>query len=638
VKKSLRRTTPRLEVLGERVNPVVINGTAGNDVITTELLFNEGATDPHAANVLLNGSVAGTVNITGAWPFPTTSYFIDQELTINGLGGNDRVEVGLLRPRDGDRIHLNGGPGNDTLVGGNGHDHIDGGPGADDMFGGIDEDTLFGDMADVRLVGGGGQDRLEMNVAGVVKITDTSLTIGGRTLSDAAGTYGGFFAIVLNGSSGNDVLDASAFTNVVVELFGNGGNDVLASGASSRTLLDGGPGNDILFGSPADDTLAGGNGNDLLIGGNDTFPDFTINRLFGGAGNDTMLGATGPNQMFGGPGNDDLVGGPRGDGLYGEQGNDSLNGGDGNDLLQGDGDDTGQPPTYSGADFLDGAAGEDALVADGLDRRLFGGPGLDGLTVSTARGNIALTDTTWRVGTRLGEAGGLEFASINGSAFNDTIDVTGYTGFANLFGLGGNDTLRAGPGGSNLDGGPGADALFGGTASDTMTGDAADARFVGGGSSDVLSVANLTGSAVLTDTTLTINGRAIPTTAIATVILMGGDGANTLDATAYTGLASLYGNGGNDTLLGGSAGSYLQGGDGDDSLVGGSANDTLFGEGGTDTLNAGGGDDYLDGGTGTDDLTGGTGADQFVKDADPEVYAIEIAASDFSAGEGDTEV
>src|SRR4051812_33790772 len=153
----------RFEPLGDRITPTVtVNGTLRADVITTHLLP-DGSSDPTSVEILVNGAVKATVGITGSWPFPTTSYFLADALVINGLAGNDRIELGLIRPASGDYITVNGGAGNDTVVGSNGHDSLVGGPGADDLFGGIDEDTVVADAADVRLVGGGGVDWLELS-------------------------------------------------------------------------------------------------------------------------------------------------------------------------------------------------------------------------------------------------------------------------------------------------------------------------------------------------------------------------------------------------------------------------------------------------------------------------------------------
>ncbi len=240
--RNLHRSLTRrlhIETLSERINPVVINGTAGNDTITTQLLFDPGETTPYAADILVNGAAKGQVQIIGQWDLPSTSYFIDQDLIMNGLGGKDRIEVGLLRPQDNSVTHivLNGGNGNDTLVGGNGHDELNGGNGADDLYGGIDEDELTGDQSDTRLVGGGGTDTLIFAARGNVQVTTSSLNANGHVLSDSDGTFGGFFSIVLNGSSGPDVLDAAGFTSAVVEIHGKGGADVISAGSSAPSSM-----------------------------------------------------------------------------------------------------------------------------------------------------------------------------------------------------------------------------------------------------------------------------------------------------------------------------------------------------------------------------------------------------------------
>jgi serralysin len=93
----------------------------------------------------------------------------------------------------------------------------------------------------------------------------------------------------------------------------------------------------------------------------------------------------------------------------------------------------------------------------------------------------------------------------------------------------------------------------------------------------------------------------------------------------------VFGEDGNDSLIGGSGNDLLSGGLGDDSLVGGGGNDTLFGGDGKDSLIATGngnnqlsgyagndvligadGADTLSGGPGHDTLTGGGGADHFI--------------------------
>jgi trimeric autotransporter adhesin len=87
---------------------------------------------------------------------------------------------------------------------------------------------------------------------------------------------------------------------------------------------------------------------------------------------------------------------------------------------------------------------------------------------------------------------------------------------------------------------------------------------------------------------------------IAQALLIGGDGANTINASAFTGIATLKGANGDDVLLGGS---------GNDRLEGGWGNDWIGGNAGIDLLLGAQGSDILVGGTGQDKLNDATIAD-----------------------------
>jgi Ca2+-binding RTX toxin-like protein len=67
----------------------------------------------------------------------------------------------------------------------------------------------------------------------------------------------------------------------------------------------------------------------------------------------------------------------------------------------------------------------------------------------------------------------------------------------------------------------------------------------------------------------------------------------------------IYGNDGDDRLIGGDLQDNLYGGNGNDRLSGGDGNDFLFGDAGDDILNGNAGRDYLNGGNGNDFLYGG---------------------------------
>ncbi|MBC7854561.1 MAG: cadherin domain-containing protein [Pirellulaceae bacterium] len=137
----------------------------------------------------------------------------------------------------------------------------------------------------------------------------------GSSPSPVSVPAGGHIKVFCGG--GNDVVGIDPRVSLRVELYGEGGDDLLIGG-SGRDLLVGGEGNDRLEGNRGDDRMDGGNGNDYMKGldGHD--------RLFGGNGNDTICGGAGNDLVLGGDGND---------WLYGGEGMDMLIGGLGHDML-----------------------------------------------------------------------------------------------------------------------------------------------------------------------------------------------------------------------------------------------------------------------------------------------------------------
>jgi Ca2+-binding RTX toxin-like protein len=102
---------------------VIINGTAGDDVLTVS---------GDAAGVSAVG-LSARVNITGA---ETTD-----QLTVFALAGDDVVDASGLTA---DAIGADGGEGDDDLVGGAGNDTLIGGAGDDVLNGGAGQDVLDG--------------------------------------------------------------------------------------------------------------------------------------------------------------------------------------------------------------------------------------------------------------------------------------------------------------------------------------------------------------------------------------------------------------------------------------------------------------------------------------------------------------
>ena len=80
------------------------------------------------------------------------------QLIVKGLGGNDRIDASGMTAK-ALLLSLEGGKGNDTLIGGAGRDLLAGGSGSDVLIGGKGKDFLDGDDGFDRLIGGAGADR-----------------------------------------------------------------------------------------------------------------------------------------------------------------------------------------------------------------------------------------------------------------------------------------------------------------------------------------------------------------------------------------------------------------------------------------------------------------------------------------------
>ena len=226
-------------------------------------------------------------------------------IVVNGLAGNDVIS---LQPTflatfssdvsitvyggDGDDV-IFGSPINDTLVGGDG----------DRIIGDVDLDgnASFSDInpfISVLQLAGAYQFEADVNQDGVVSFEDISPFISllqGRpssgTVNDGNDTiFGDAGDDNLIGGDGNDSLN------------GGVGDDVLGGGDGDDTL-DGSVGNDVLKGGDGIDTLNGDNGNDDLRGGNGE------DTLDGGEGDDNLRGGNGDDILFGGEGSDYLTGG-----------------------------------------------------------------------------------------------------------------------------------------------------------------------------------------------------------------------------------------------------------------------------------------------------------------------------------------
>jgi len=345
-------------------------GEAGNDRLIwnpgDDTDLNEGGADTDTTEVNGgNGAEQFTATANGTrvrfdrlTPAP---FAIDigttENLVLNANGGDDSFSAtGNLAALI--KVTVDGGAGNDTLLGSNGADVLLGGDGTDFADGQQGNDVAFlgagddtfqwdpGDGSDT-IEGQDGTDVMVFNgSAGSENMAASANGSRVRFTRDLGNivmdlndveqvvtkTLGGTDKLVVNDLSGTDV------TNVVGDLAGPAGGDdgspdnvvtnatngddvvsitgagpnaqvsglpalVSVSGAvtgSDRVTVNGLAGDDVLDGSGMSSTAAlltldGGADNDILIGGD---------------GNDTLLGGDGDDVLIGGPGNDTVDGGP----------------------------------------------------------------------------------------------------------------------------------------------------------------------------------------------------------------------------------------------------------------------------------------------------------------------------------------
>ncbi|HEX8010733.1 MAG TPA: calcium-binding protein [Casimicrobiaceae bacterium] len=514
----------------------VVAGNDGNDAVFA---------DSELTETNLRSYIATSATATTSGTMPAQLQVTSSEWLQGGLG--DDTVVGT----DSNDILLGGG-GEDLLVGGAGHDVING-----------DDDYEPGNITNVYVQPGTGPGAPFDAYYSDVVVHDFSGTVGAADEIHAGSgddyVFGQLGDDTVWGDDGNDTVSGGEADDVV---FGGRGDDRIAGDTYGQLVgdvttvpvgddyLDGGEGNDQIYGDGGADTLLGGAGNDDLRGNNDLVGADRLSPTSADDGNDYLSGGAGNDTMAGDAGDDTLIGGDGSDGLLGDsdqtqtqyQGDDYLDGGNGNDFLRG----------YGGNDTLLGGLGSDSLLGEAGDDYLDSGGNngtyADRDVMDGGDGNDVLVNGYY----------------MRGGAGDDTL-----SGGFNEWGDAGNDTLN-GYGGSDswLYGGDGDDTLHSG-GGDQLFGDAGDDVLYG---ADSIS-------------------RGISS-------LDGGSGNDTFYAGASG--AWAWGQDGQDEMHGGSSSDQLQGGAGYDALYGGEGDDVLFGQDGNDTLAGGAGLDYLMGGPGSD--------------------------------------
>jgi len=203
---------------------------------------------------------------------------------------------------------------------------------------------------------------------------------------------------------------------------------------------------------------------------------------------------------------------------------------------------------------------------------------------------------------------------ISGTPGDDTL--SGMTGSDIIFGLEGNDSIQSGGGASWIYGNQGNDSIRGGftTGSETVYGgqgqDHIDFQYAASGSRVIYG--NL--------------GEDFIVGSHGNDVIFGGQGNDVIQSLGGANL--IYGNAGNDRIFGDFAGRVtVYAGQGDDLLglsssgtalvYGNLGSDDLRGSGGNDTIYGGQGDDNITAQQGADLLSGNLGADKFIFYAGP---------------------
>ncbi|MFO1327858.1 MAG: calcium-binding protein [Rubrivivax sp.] len=507
-----------------------------------------------------------------------------ETLQLNAGGGDDQFSAtgnlaALIRiVVDGGAGHdtLLGGNGNDTLLGGDGNDVVDGNQGNDSVALGNGEDRFQWDPGDGSdsIDGQAGIDTLQFNGSSIGEVLTLAPVAGQLRLTRDIATIAldlkDMEVLNLMVSSGTDSVVAGALAgtgvtqlNVELAAFATGATDGQADGVdlsastgadsvdvtgdAATTQVTGLPyAARVLHADTLDSlVLRGLEGDDRLSAA--AWLGVGTLTLDGGAGNDRLDGSSGADRLLGGDG-DDLV--------QGRQGADVAQLGGGNDRFEWNPGD--------GSDVVDGQDGNDTLAFNGAAVA-------ENVDLAASAGRLLLARN---VGAVTMDLGGIEtlLLSAGGGADNVFVgDLTG-SGLATL-----RVDLAATAGGASADGAADTSFVRGGAAGDVFS-------VTGGG--DALSV---TGGAARVDIVRT-------DAALDRVVVDGGEGTDTLDASALpagVALLELRGGSGSDTLLG-SAGA--------DTISGGFANDLVQAGAGDDLVlwNPGDSSDAVDGGSGSD--------------------------------------
>ena len=415
-------------------------------------------------------------------------------VVINGNDGDDTFDatgnIASLAPN----VVLDGGAGNDrmlgtngadVLIGGDGEDFIDGQQGNDTAFLGAGDDVFQwdpGDGSDV-VEGQAGTDTMIFNGSAANEVF--TIAANGqresfrRDLGNITMDIDSIERIETHAGAGNDTIDASA----------------LAAGrATLRIFAE--DGDDRVIGSAGEDFINGGRGTDNVSmgAGNDRFqwnPGEGSDVVDGNAGFDTHEfngAAAAENFSLQANGNRVLLNRDLGNIVMDQDNIERV------EIAALGGADNVQVGDLRGTDvrevLVNFAGTADGSSGDGLiDTATVTGSARSDV-VSLSQNGDDLLVRGLAAQSRLSNLDATDAVTIEGGAGNDLISATAVNGGVaqvTLSGGAGNDTLLAGRGGMTLSGGAGNDLLVGNTGNDVLRAGEGRDVLIGGGGDDLFS-------------------------------------------------------------------------------------------------------------------------------------------------------
>jgi hypothetical protein len=512
-----------IDILEDRTTPAVTaTFSAGTLTVTSD-----NASDTITINAPLLVEVNGNPVPGGVLPSSVTSLF------VNGNGGNDTINLTAVTKAQFTAlitVFIDGGEGNDIILGSEFDDDIEGGLGNDEVTGRRGNDRInlglginlggVNDGDDTNTWNNGdGSDTIQGGTGEDLQIVNGNTTLGDTFVISRDLTTPRLRFVRNDGGAGLGGFTLDIGTVELLAVNGLGGNDLMTvqdlTGITSLTRID----------------LDGGDGEDTLVATALPAGVLSAIQFIGGAGNDTISGSQGVDDINAGAGDDNVVGN-RGDDLI--------------DL--GDGNDTNTWNIGDGTDTVQGGGGTDDLQI------VNGGAGNDIFIVSASAPRIVVLNND-NLGTNLASIsiGTVESLRIDTFAGNDRItvnDLTGVTGLGLLdFTLGtGSDTVNA----SALLAGVVPNIFIGGgdretpsiaDGDDTLIGSQGDDTIFGYGGNDTI-IGNRGNDLLFGDI-----GDPVFAGGNDTFVWNDGDGSDTIDGEAGSDTVLVTGGPGNDSFV-----------------------------------------------------------------------------------------